>query len=172
MTMDQSDVRAALRVGSGILAFLVVVEILYAAPTSMLAQGLVEGTLSALIAVGLVLIYRANRIVNFAQFDIGGAVAILTALLIGKGLPFFPAVVFGLVVAVALGALIEVVFIRRFAKAPRLQLTVATIGIAQIFQVIELLLPKAFNVDTTPQPRSRSSGATSGSRPRSKPATC
>jgi ABC-type branched-subunit amino acid transport system ATPase component/ABC-type branched-subunit amino acid transport system permease subunit len=152
MTMDQSDVRAAVRVGSGILAFLVVVEILYAAPTSMLAQGLVEGTLSALIAVGLVLIYRANRIVNFAQFDIGGAVALLTALLIGKGLPFFPAVVFGLLVAVALGALIEIVFIRRFAKAPRLQLTVATIGIAQIFQVIELLLPKAFNVDATPQP--------------------
>ena len=43
-------------------------------------------------------------------------------------------------------------FIRRFAKAPRLQLTVATIGIAQLFQVIELLLPKVFNFDNVPQP--------------------
>src|SRR5438128_2517802 len=57
-----------------------------------------------------------------------------------------------LVLAVALGAVIEIVFIRRFAKAPRLQLTVATIGIAQIFQVIELVLPKVFNFDNVPQP--------------------
>src|SRR5205823_11229429 len=68
MKMEQSDIRAIVRVGVGILAFLVVVEILWSTPTSMLAIGAVEGTLSALIAIGLVLIYRANRIVNFAQF--------------------------------------------------------------------------------------------------------
>ncbi|MEY2588153.1 MAG: hypothetical protein QOJ67_137, partial [Acidimicrobiaceae bacterium] len=150
--MNQGEVRAALRAAGWILCFLVVVEIIYAAPTSILALGLVNGSLSALIAVGLVLVYRANRIVNFAQFDIGGSVAILTALLIGKGMPFFLAVAIGMVTAVGIGALIEVLFIRRFAKAPRLQLTVATIGIAQIFQVIELLLPKVFNFDNVPQP--------------------
>ena len=150
--MDPSEVRSALKAAGWILAFLVVVEIIYAAPTSILALGLVNGSLSALIAVGLVLVYRANRIVNFAQFDIGGSVAILTALLIGKGMPFFLAVAIGMVTAVGIGALIEVLFIRRFAKAPRLQLTVATIGIAQIFQVIELLLPKVFNFDNVPQP--------------------
>src|SRR5205085_4607530 len=112
----------------------------------------VNGMLSAMVAVGLVLVYRANRIVNFAQFDIGGAVAILAALMIGKGMPFFLAVGISLAVALGLGAVIEVVFIRRFAKAPRLQLTVATIGIAQILQVIELVLPKAFDADATPQP--------------------
>src|ERR1700716_4590386 len=114
--MNQGEVRAALRAAGWILCFLVVVEIIYPAPTSILALGLVNGSLSGLIAVGLVLVYRANRVVNFAQFDIGGAVAILTALLIGKGLAFFPAVLIGLVTAVGLGALIEIVFIRRFSK--------------------------------------------------------
>src|SRR3954467_8049384 len=138
LNMDSTEVRSTFRTAGWVLAFLVVVEIIYAAPTSILALGLVNGALSALIAVGLVLVYRANRIVNFAQFDIGGSVAILTALLIGKGMPFFAAVAVGLVVAIGLGALVEVLFIRRFSKAARLQLTVATIGIAQIFQVVEL----------------------------------
>ncbi|MEY2459348.1 MAG: branched-chain amino acid transport system permease protein livM, partial [Acidimicrobiaceae bacterium] len=152
MSVDQSDIRSAVKAALWILGFLVLVEIIYPAPTSILALGLVNGSLSGLIAVGLVLVYRANRVVNFAQFDIGGAVAILTALLIGKGLPFFPAALVGLATSIGLGALIEIVFIRRFARAPRLQLTVATIGIAQLFQVIELLLPKVFNFDNVPQP--------------------
>src|SRR4051794_41763816 len=120
MTLDQSFVRSAARTGMWILAFFVLVEIIYPAPTSILVLGLVNGSLSALIAVGLVLIYRANRIVNFAQFDIGGCVAILTALLIYKGMPFFPAVAIGLVAAGGLGALIEITVIPRFAHAPRL----------------------------------------------------
>src|SRR4051794_41553897 len=105
MTLDQSFVRSAARTGMWILAFFVLVEIIYPAPTSILVLGLVNGTLSGLIAVGLVLVYRSNRIVNFAQFDIGGAVAIFTALLIGKGMGFFTAAAAGLVTAIALGAL-------------------------------------------------------------------
>jgi len=84
MTVEQSDIRAAAKAALWILGFLVLVEVIYPAPTGILVLGLVNGSLSGLIAVGLVLVYRANRIVNFAQFDIGGAVAILTALLIGK----------------------------------------------------------------------------------------
>src|SRR3954468_20639545 len=104
MTVDRSDIRSAVQAGVGILGVLVLVEIIYPAPTSILVLGLVNGSLSALIAVGLVLVYRAHRIVNFAQFDIGGAVAILTALLIGKGLNFWFAVPIGLAVAIGLGA--------------------------------------------------------------------
>src|SRR5438552_3021560 len=50
------------------------------------------------------------------------------------------------------GATIDVLVIRRFAKAPRLQLTVVTIGLAQLLQVVELGLPKLFNYDSVPQP--------------------
>src|SRR3954468_2230611 len=113
MTVDRSDIRSAVQAGVGILGVLVLVEIIYPAPSGILVLGLVNGALSALIAVGLVLVYRANRIVNFAQFDIGGSVAILAALLIGKGMPFFLAVGIGLALAIGIGALIEVLFIRR-----------------------------------------------------------
>src|SRR2546423_15229244 len=129
MTVDQSDIRSAVKTALWILGFLVLVEIIYPAPSGILALGLVNGSLSALIAVGLVLVYRANRIVNFAQFDIGGSVAVFTALLIGKGLGFFPAALIGLVTAIGLGALIQILFIPRFAPAPRLPPPVATLGL-------------------------------------------
>src|SRR5436190_1893234 len=112
MRLDQSEMRAAARLGVGVLAFFITVKVIWPAPNSILGLGLINGMLSAMIAVGLVLIYRANRIVNFAQFDIGGVVAILAALLIGKGMPFFPACAIGLLTAVALGAALAL-FLRR-----------------------------------------------------------
>jgi ABC-type branched-subunit amino acid transport system ATPase component/ABC-type branched-subunit amino acid transport system permease subunit len=109
--------------------------------------------LSALVAMGLVLVYRANRIVNFAQGDIGGVAAVLCAsLLVGPKWGFFPAFVVGLATALALGAVTERFVIRRFAKAPRLILTVATIGLQQVFAAGELGLPRLFNYNTAPQP--------------------
>jgi branched-chain amino acid transport system permease protein len=103
--------------------------------------------------MGLVLVYRANRIINFAQGELGAVAAILTAsLIVGPGWPFFAAAGVGLVVALLLGAFTEVVLIRRFAHAPRLILTVATIGIAQIFAFLELGLPRLFSYDVIPQP--------------------
>ena len=51
---------------------------------------------SALVAMGLVLVYRANRIVNFAQGDLGGLAAILAAsLIVGPRWAFFPAAAVG-----------------------------------------------------------------------------
>ncbi|HEY2815210.1 MAG TPA: ATP-binding cassette domain-containing protein [Acidimicrobiales bacterium] len=151
--LNRSELRFAMGTGTGILAFLVVVGIIYPAKPSVLFFGLITGSLSGLIAIGLVLVYRANRIVNFAQGDMGGAAAILAAsLIVGRGWSFFPAAIAGLVFALVLGALTEIIVIRRFKKAPRLQLTVATIGLAQLFQVVELVLPKVFNFDTVPQP--------------------
>jgi ABC-type branched-subunit amino acid transport system ATPase component/branched-subunit amino acid ABC-type transport system permease component len=139
--------------GAGILAFGVFVGILYPADPSILFLGLVLGSLSALIAMGLVLVYRANRIVNFAQGDIGGVAGVLAAsLIVGPKWGFWPSVIVGLLVAIALGAATEILVIRRFARAPRLVLTVATIGLAQLFQAVQLLLPQLFSYDTIPQP--------------------
>ena len=151
--MSQQDLRAALRTGVGVLALLVFVEILYPAPASILFLGLVLGSLSALVAMGLVLVYRANRIVNFAQGEMGAMASVLAAsLYVGPKLPFFVCVGIGLLAALAVGYLVEVGLIRRFSKAPRLVLTVATIGIAQLLSFVELGLPKLFNFDTAPQP--------------------
>src|SRR3954468_6466155 len=98
--MNRTELRAAATTGAGVLAVLVFVEILYPAPPPILFLGLVLGSLSALVAMGLVLVYRANRIVNFAQGDIGGLAAVLAAsLIVGPKWPFVPAALAGLAVA-------------------------------------------------------------------------
>jgi ABC-type branched-subunit amino acid transport system ATPase component/branched-subunit amino acid ABC-type transport system permease component len=151
--LTRDDIRFASGAALGTLAFTVFVFVLYPVPVSSLVMGLFTGSLSALIAIGLVLVYRANRIVNFAQGELGGLAAVLAAsLIVGPGWGFFPAMVVGLVAAVALGAAIEILIVRRFAKAPRLLLTVATIGIGQLLSFGTLALPRLFSYDTAPQP--------------------
>jgi branched-chain amino acid transport system permease protein len=151
--LDDPDVRFGGQVGVLTLALLVFVGILYPAPPPILFLGVVLGSLSALIAMGIVLIYRANRIINFAQGDLGAVAAILAAsLIVGPGWPFFPAVFAGLASALVLGGVTEILIIRRFARSPRLILTVATIGLQQVFVFAQLALPRAFGYDVIPQP--------------------
>jgi len=116
-----------------------------AVPNGLYLQGLVVGLLSALLAIGLVLVYRSNRIINFAQGEMGAVSATLAAELYERyRVPYIPAVLAGLGAAVAVSMLIEFAIIRRFARAPRLILTVATIGVAQILTALEFI-PLALN---------------------------
>ncbi|MGI8793267.1 MAG: ATP-binding cassette domain-containing protein [Acidimicrobiales bacterium] len=150
---EQPEARFGATGGLAVLGLLIFVGILYPAPVSILFLGLVLGALSALVAMGLVLVYRANRIINFAQGELGAVAAILAAsLLVGPEWGFWPAVLAGLVLALVLGAATEFFVIRRFSNAPRLILTVATIGIAQVFAFMELGLPQLFDYDVVPQP--------------------
>src|SRR5207244_6022038 len=90
------------------------------APTGIFLQGAVLGALNGLLAMGIVLIYRTNRIINFAQGELGAFAATLAAELVQVfHWPFYAAVLIGLVAAVLASALVEVAIIRRFAKAPR-----------------------------------------------------
>ena len=47
--------------------------VFFGMPLGLWLRGVVLGLLTALLAVGLVLVYRANRVVNFAQADLGSA---------------------------------------------------------------------------------------------------
>lgn len=98
---------------------------------SVLFVGLVVGLVNALIAAGIVLVYRTSRIINFAQTGIGVGGALLCYRLIQfTPLPFLAAFAFGVLGAGLLGVFVELVILRRFANAPRLVLMVATIGVA------------------------------------------
>ena len=113
-------------------------------PAGELVYGFIIGSLTALMAFGLALIYRSNKVINFAQADLGAVPASLAVALItlpAIGWSFWVAVPISLVVAVLLGALIEFVIIRRFAKAPRLILMVVTIGLAQLLAGLGVALP-------------------------------
>jgi branched-chain amino acid transport system permease protein len=120
-------------------------------PAGVIVQGALIGGLTSLLAVGIALVYRANRIINFAQGDLGAFPATLAVLLMitGIGLPYVLAFFTGLAAAIVLGALVEYFLIRRFFRSPRLILTVATIGIAQILAGCALLLPNAFGTQAT-----------------------
>ena len=115
-------------------------------PNGIYLQGLALGALNGLLAIGLVLVYRTNRIINFAQGELGAFAATLAAELVERyRVPFYVAVLTGLVAAIGSSALMEFAIIRRFTKAPRLILTVVTIGMAQIFGAIELAVPALLN---------------------------
>ncbi|MBV8958353.1 MAG: ABC transporter permease [Actinobacteria bacterium] len=135
-------------VGKGVNGFLIN-GMKQVVPNGILLQGIVLGALNGLLAMGLVLIYRTNRIINFAQGELGAFSATLAGELVQRfHWPFYAAVVVGLLAAVGSSALVEIAVIRRFAKAPRLILTVATIGVFQIFGAIELAIPALLNKDT------------------------
>jgi len=57
------------------------------------------------------------------------------------GLNYFLAATLGLLAAVLLGSIVELAVIRRFFNAPRLILTVATIGLSQLLAVGALFIP-------------------------------
>lgn len=107
-------------------------------PHGEILNGAVTGALYALLGMGLILVYRANRIINFAQAQLGSVPAVVVLLLIAKhGLPYVLAIPLMVVAAAALGAGVEVTMIRRFDKAPRLILTVATIGVSLLLLILE-----------------------------------
>ena len=114
----------------------------------LVVQGLTLGLLTALVALGMALVYRANRILNFAQGDLGLVPAALAIdLIVFSGLSYVLALVLGLVAALVVGAVVELAIIRRFFRSPRLILTVATIGLAQLLAFCSLMLPRIWGED-------------------------
>ena len=112
-------------------------------PLAIYLQGVVEGLMLALIALGFVIVYRANRIINFSAADLGNAPATFAFLLFGSlGWNLYLSMFIGLASAVVLGVLVEFIFLRRFFTAPRLIMTVATIGVTQLLVALALLLPQ------------------------------
>ena len=112
-------------------------------PLGIVVQGAILGTGTGLLAVGLVLTYRATRAINFAYGAIGGTgAALAVSLYTGHGWPWPVALMLAVIVGGAVGGLVERVVIRRFAGAPRLVLTIATIGLAQLLGGAELYIPQ------------------------------
>ena len=128
-----------------VLAVLAVQLVLFPVPKGVFLRGIIIGLLTAMISVGMALVYRANRVLNFAQGDLGYVSASLAVMLIvSTGLPWLLAFGAGLASAAALGALAEILIIRRFFKSPRLVLMVATLGLSQLLAFAGLLLPRWF----------------------------
>ncbi len=133
---------ALLRTLAPVAVVVAVQVVLFPMPGWAWVQGVVLGLLGSLMAVGLGLVYRLNRVVNFAQGDLGSAPAVLAFGLIAlSGVNYFLGLLTGVAATVVLAVIVEIVVVRRFARAPRLVLTVVTIGLAQTLIVVALLIP-------------------------------
>ncbi len=110
------------------------------APIGFLLVGVVYGSVNALGAMGLILVYRANRFINFAHGAMGSVIGVLTIGLVKvHGLNYWIALPLAVIAGGVLGALIEVLIIRKFSNAPRLILLVASVGLGQVLGGLELL---------------------------------
>ena len=140
--LSKADPRIVVAAGS-VVAMLAIQLIWFPMPLGNWIRGGVLGLLNAMLAMGMALIYRANRVINFAQADLGSVPAsFAAALILFWNWPYLVGLGVGLIAAVLLGSVVEMAIIRRFRDSPRLVLTVATLGISQLMVVLGILVPR------------------------------
>jgi branched-chain amino acid transport system permease protein len=103
--------------------------------------GLLSGGTLALIALGLVLIFKSSYIFNFAQ----GQLLLLGALVtwwfaVELSLPLWLAIILALIFSALLGLLIERLALRPMTGQPLLSIILMTLGLSQVLQGMALLL--------------------------------
>src|SRR5512145_2722266 len=94
-----------------------------------IVAGLTYGTIYAIVGIGFNIVYNTTGIINFAQGEfvmLGGMIAVSLHSL----LPLPLAVAAAVVLTMAVGALIEMTFIRWLVKPAVLRMIIITIGIS------------------------------------------
>ena len=112
-------------------------------PAQVILLGVISGLIYGLLGVGLALLYKATRVINFAHAEVGAlAAAVMAVLHVVNGLPYLVALAAALLVAVGVNVLVERVVIRRLEHSPRLVVMVATIGVSQVLLAANAFLPR------------------------------
>ncbi len=102
-----------------------------------LVDGLSEGSVYALIALGIVIIYRGTGHLNFAQGEMA-LFAAYTVYQFGEwGIPIGIAVLMGMAVGFALGAITEVAIVRPISKKSPFAVFIVTIGLFQLLNWLD-----------------------------------
>ena len=123
-------------------------------PFDVMVLGLITGMTYGILAVGLVLIYRSNRIINFAHGEIGAFSAAVLGLVVNDaGVPYWLAFPFALLVGGGIGAISEITVVRRLRNAPAIMSLVATLGLAQFLLLMSVVVNAGVSAGRTfPQP--------------------
>jgi len=103
-------------------------------------NGLANGAILSLAALGFVLIYKATEVINFAQgqFLVIGAFMVYNAN-VTWGLPWPLAVLVGIVAGILLGLAVERLILRRLVGESSLAVIMVTIGLASALFGIVLM---------------------------------
>jgi branched-chain amino acid transport system permease protein len=102
--------------------------------SSQIVTGLATGGIYALVALGFVLIYKSTDVINFAQGDLLMVGAYVGWALSTAGLPFPVAFLLTLVVAAALGLLIERIVLRPMIGEPIIAVIIVTLGLSSMLR--------------------------------------
>lgn len=103
----------------------------------LLAAGIALGSIYALVSLGFVVVYRAQRIINFAQVGmvVLGAYFVYTATY-EWNIPFFLAIPVGMVMTAIVGLLVERLIMSRMIGQPVYALILITVGLLLLVEPI------------------------------------
>jgi len=123
-------------------------------PFPVILLGTIIGLTYGLLAVGLVLIYRTNRIINFAHGQIGAfGSAFFGVAAVKWHIPYWVAFPMALAVSAGTGAAAETGVVRRLRNAPRLMSIVATLGVGQFLVIFAAVINSTASAGSLyPQP--------------------
>lgn len=140
--------------GAGLLVAHLVLGIEF--DRQVVSIGVFTGLVYAVLAAGLVLVYRAARVINFAHADIGALCSVVLAeLVLDHGWSYLAALAVAVPLGALIGFLIEIVIVRRLSRRPRLVLMVATVGVSQLLFYIIFISTSIDNATTFPSPIDR-----------------
>ncbi len=114
----------------------------------LLVNGLLTGTLYALVALGLVLVFKASEVLNFAQGAMVLLAGFLVALLISFGLPVWAAIALGAVVMIGMSFVVERLVLRPLVAQPIISLIMVTLGLALFIEGLQTLAVNIWPVYT------------------------
>ncbi|HAP74867.1 MAG TPA: ABC transporter [Acidimicrobiaceae bacterium] len=115
-------------------------------PWAVTTQGALIGAMYGLLAVGVVLVYRSNRVINFAHGELGALGAAVFALAVTRWhLPYWLMLPAALLLSAGIGAIAEVGIVRRLRNVPPLMTVIATLGLGQFL----LLAASTVNPDAS-----------------------
>jgi len=99
-----------------------------------LTTGIMVGGIYALVALGWVIIYKCSGVLNLAMGELTLIGAYVTLTFYQWGIPFLFAVVFTLLIGIALGFLTERIFLDRLIGEPILTVIMVTVGLQFFFR--------------------------------------
>jgi branched-chain amino acid transport system permease protein len=103
----------------------------------LVISGLVIGSIYSAVALGFVIIYKATRVVNFAQGELLMVGAyVCYAFLVQMHVPFWAALLLTVLFAMVLAFLIERLILRAMIGEPIISIIMVTIGLALVFRSI------------------------------------
>jgi branched-chain amino acid transport system permease protein len=140
--MNTFNAKAVGRTAFAVALFLVAVQATFHLTVKYYLNGIALGSLYGIIGVAIILIYRTNRIINFAAAAVGACPAIFALLLVlQKHWSYVAALPIAMIGGPLAGLLTDVIAMRRFSRSPRLITTVVTIGVAQSWAALGFFIP-------------------------------